>query len=282
MKLKRLVFGLLLSSLIGLVAERRGSLTKSGAAGAVITGTTIFGFGGLSWGLTLMYFFLSSTLLSHFKEREKARVAAEKFSKGSKRDLGQALANGGVGTLAAFGYGLGQRSPGPTLLLAAFVGAMAAANADTWATEVGTLSKDQPRSIITGQPVPLGTSGGITLLGTSAAVAGAATVGAVAEALGAARETPLRGRLSLLGLFGGMAGALIDSVLGATVQAMYWCPRCQQETERHIHTCGEQTQLRRGLPWLENDGVNFLSTAAGALVALLAARKLARRASQDA
>jgi uncharacterized protein (TIGR00297 family) len=278
MKLKRLVFGLLLSGAIGLVAERRAALTKSGAAGAVITGTTIFGFGGLSWGLTLMYFFLSSTLLSHFKEREKAQVAAEKFSKGSKRDLGQALANGGVGTLAAFGYGLGSSSAGLAPLLAAFVGAMAAANADTWATEVGTLSKDQPRSILTGQPVPPGTSGGITLLGTGAAVAGAATVGVVAEALGAARETPLRGRLPLLGLVGGLAGALIDSVLGATVQAMYWCPRCQQETERHIHSCGEQTRLLRGLPWLENDGVNFLSTAAGALVALLAAKKLARRA----
>jgi len=274
MNLKSLLFGLLLSGAIGLVAERRGSLTKSGAAGAVITGTTIFGFGGLSWGLTLIYFFLSSTLLSHFKASEKAQVAEEKFSKGSRRDIWQALANGGVGTLAALGYGLGQRSPGPTPLLAAFIGAMATANADTWATEVGTLSKAPPRSILTGQPVPPGTSGGVTLLGTSAAVAGAATVGAVAEALGAARQTPLGGRLPLLGLIGGLAGALIDSVLGATVQAMYWCPRCQQETERSIHHCGEETLMRRGLPWLGNDGVNFLSTAAGALLALLAARKL--------
>ncbi len=276
MKLKRVFFGLLLSGLIGWAARRRGSLTTSGAVGAVITGTSMFGFGGFSWGLTLLYFFLSSTLLSHFKEREKERIASEKFSKGSRRDLGQALANGGVGTLAALGYGLRRRSPGPVSLLAAFVGAMATANADTWATEVGTLSKDQPRSILTGQPVAPGTSGGVTVLGTGAAVVGAVTVGVVAEALGAARGTRLHGRLPVLGLLGGMIGTMTDSLLGATVQGIYWCSRCQQETEQQLHKCGEKTRLLHGVRWVDNDVVNFASTAVGALVAVLAARRLAR------
>jgi uncharacterized protein (TIGR00297 family) len=278
MKLKRLLVGLILSGAIGLVAERRGSLTRSGAAGAVITGTAIFGFGGLAWGLTLIYFFVSSTLLSHFREREKSQVAADKFSKGSKRDLGQALANAGVASTAALSYGLRRHSPGPAPLLAAFVGALATANADTWATEVGVLSTDEPRLIISGQPVAPGTSGGVTLLGTGAALAGAASVGIVAEALGAARHTPLRGQLPLLGLIGGMAGAMIDSALGATVQTMYWCPRCQKETERRVHRCGQETQRLRGIGWLDNDTVNFASTAAGALVSVLAARTMARRA----
>ncbi len=273
MKLRRLLFGLLFSGAIGLLAERRGSLTRSGAVGAVLTGTSIFGFGGLAWGLTLIYFFVSSSLLSHFKEREKAAVAADKFSKGARRDIWQALANAGVAMGAAIGYGLGRRSPGPESLLAAFVGAMATANADTWATEVGTLSSEEPRLITTGAPVAPGTSGGVTLLGTGAALAGAATVGIVAEALGAARDTPLRGRLPGIALLSGATGALVDSALGATVQAMYWCPRCQKETERRVHRCGETTQPLRGLPWLENDAVNFASTAAGALVALLLARR---------
>jgi uncharacterized protein (TIGR00297 family) len=273
MKLRRFLFGLLFSGAIGWVAQRRGSLTRSGAAGAVITGTSIFGFGGLAWGATLIYFFVSSTLLSHFKEREKAAVAADKFSKGARRDIWQALANAGVTMGAAVGYGLGRRSPGPDALLAAFVGAMAAANADTWATEVGTLSTEAPRLITTGQPVAPGTSGGVTLLGTGAALAGAATVGVVAEALGAARETPLRGQMPAIALLSGAAGALADSVLGATVQAMYWCPRCQKETERRVRACGEVTQPLRGLPWLDNDAVNFISTAAGALVAVLLARR---------
>jgi uncharacterized protein (TIGR00297 family) len=278
MKLRRLFFGLLFSGAIGLVAERRGSLTRSGAAGAVITGTTIFGFGGLAWGLTLIYFFLSSTFLSHFKERDKSAVAAEKFSKGSRRDLSQALANAGVASAAALGYGVGRRSPGPMALLAAFVGALATANGDTWATEVGTLSQEQPRLITNGQPVAPGTSGGVTLLGTGAAVVGAASVGLVAEVLGAGKTSQLRGRLPLLGVIGGMAGTLTDSVLGATVQAMYWCPQCQQETERRTHRCGQETEYLRGVGWLGNDGVNLVSTAVGAVVAALVARALARRA----
>jgi uncharacterized protein (TIGR00297 family) len=278
MKLRRLLFGLLFSGAIGLAAERRGSLTRSGAVGAVLTGTTIFGFGGLAWGLTLIYFFLSSTFLSHYKEREKSAVAADKFSKGSRRDLAQALANAGVASAAALAYGLRRHSPGPTSLLAAFVGAMATANGDTWATEVGTLSKVPPRLITSGQPVAPGTSGGVTLLGTGAALAGGTSVGLVAEALGAGRGTELRGWLPLLGLIGGVAGTLADSALGATVQAMYWCPRCQQETERRVHRCGQETEYLRGARWLDNDGVNFVSTAAGAAVAALLARAITRRA----
>ncbi|HEY7358916.1 MAG TPA: DUF92 domain-containing protein [Ktedonobacterales bacterium] len=296
MRLRRFLLGLFLSGAIGLLAERRGSLTRSGALGAVLTGTTIFGFGGLAWGLTLIYFFLSSTLLSHFKEREKSAIAADKFSKGTRRDLAQALANAGVASAAALAYGL-RRDASPSLL-AAFVGALATANGDTWATEVGTLSQDSPRLITSGQPVAPGTSGGVTLLGTGAALAGAASVGLVAEVLGAGargeaekagarrpqapaaagagKGTRLRGRLMLLGLIGGMAGTLTDSVLGATAQAMYWCPRCEKETERRVHRCGQQTTHLRGWRWLDNDGVNFVSTAAGAAVAALLARALTR------
>ena len=274
MRLRRFLFGLLFSGAIGLLAERRGSLTRSGALGAVLTGTTIFGFGGLAWGLTLIYFFLSSTFLSHFKEREKSAIAADKFSKGSRRDLAQALANAGVASAAALAYGL-RRDASPSLL-AAFVGALATANGDTWATEVGTLSQEPPRLITSGQPVASGTSGGVTLLGTGAALAGAASVGLVAEALGAGKGTRLRGRLTLLGLIGGMAGTLTDSVLGATAQAMYWCPRCEKETERRVHRCGQETEHLRGWRWLDNDGVNFISTVAGAAVAALAARALTR------
>src|SRR5579862_3862353 len=204
MKLRRLLFGLLFSGAIGLVAERRGSLTRSGAAGAVVTGTTIFGFGGLAWGLTLIYFFVSSTLLSHFKAREKSAVAVDKFSKGAQRDLAQALANAGVASAAALAYGLSEETPAAAPLLAAFVGAMATANSDTWATEVGTLSTEPPRLITSGAVVAPGTSGGMTLLGTGAALAGAASVGLVAEALGAGKRAGLRGRLPLLGLLGGM------------------------------------------------------------------------------
>lgn len=154
--------GLGLSTCIGGLAYWRRSLTRSGWLGAVIVGTGTFGFGGWAWGLTLIAFFISSSILSHYKERIKEQRAAEKFSKGGRRDLVQALANGGLAALCALLYAfLGQ----PEWLLFAFIGLMATVTADTWATELGVLSPHQPRLITTGRVVEPGTSGGITILG---------------------------------------------------------------------------------------------------------------------
>src|SRR6516164_1856833 len=141
----RLLLGLLLSSGIGLVAYRRQSLTKSGVLGAIVSGTGIFGMGGWSWGLSLIYFFVSSSLLSHVRAREKASVAADKFSKGSRRDLSQVVANGGLATLFALLFGLSRSPRACRLAKAGFIGALATANADTWATELGVLSISPPR-----------------------------------------------------------------------------------------------------------------------------------------
>src|SRR5437762_13907770 len=96
---RRLIPGLILSSAIALLAYRRRSLNRSGVVGAVTSGTTIYVMGGWTWGLSLVLFFVSSSLLSHFRERDKAQAAADKFSKGLQRDLGQVAANGGVATL---------------------------------------------------------------------------------------------------------------------------------------------------------------------------------------
>ena len=95
---QRLLMGLFLSACIGLFAYRRRSLSRSGVAGAIATGAVTVGMGGWSWGLSLIYFFASSSLLSHFRSRDKERTATDKFSKGSQRDLWQVLANGGVAT----------------------------------------------------------------------------------------------------------------------------------------------------------------------------------------
>ena len=260
----RTLLGLLLSSSVALLAYRRRSLTRSGVTGAIITGTTTVSFGGWSWGLSLIFFFVSSTLLSHFRERDKAALAEDKFSKGSERDILQVAANGGVATLLALGNGLSPSSTVRYLCEAGFIGAFSTATADTWATELGTLSTQSPRLITTGKRVTPGTSGGITPVGTGVAAIGATALGLFYALLQKQRLFTF----SFIGLVSGLAGSLFDSLMGATVQAMYHCPVCEKETERRVHNCGTPTRPLRGISWVNNDTVNFLATAFGAAVAM--------------
>ena len=160
---QRLLPGLLFSTGVGLFAYRRRSLSRSGVVGAMAAGSVTVGMGGWSWGLALIYFFASSSLLSHFRSREKERTAADKFSKGSQRDFLQVMANGGVATTLSLAHGLTHSQPAQELLQAGYTGALATANGDTWATELGVLNTRQPRLITTGKLVAPGTSGGITL-----------------------------------------------------------------------------------------------------------------------
>lgn len=263
---QRLLLGLLFSTGIGLIAYKRRSLSRSGIAGAIATGTTTVGLGGWSWGLSLIFFFVSSTLFSHFRAHDKEQAAADKFSKGSQRDIIQVFANGGLAALLAIGYGLVHTPWIRQLIHAGFTGAIATATADTWATELGVLSTQAPRLITTGQTVAPGTSGGITLLGTGASAVGALTSGLVFWLLQRCQKTLTM--LPLMALVSGLAGSIADSVLGATIQAMYYCPTCHKETERHIHSCGTTTTALRGIAWFNNDVVNFLATLIGALTAI--------------
>jgi uncharacterized protein (TIGR00297 family) len=263
------VIGLALSCLIALIAFRKRALTKSGAVGAILVGTSIFGFGGWVWGLVLVAFFALSSLLSRHRHADK-RALADKFVKGGRRDLAQVMANGGLGVVLSLLYFSNPTPP----LLAAFLGAIATVNADTWGTEMGVLSPLPPRLITTGRTVAPGTSGGVTLVGTAASTLGALFIGLVGYLL-LCLEAMMAGH-SPLGLawiipaatISGLLGSLFDSLLGATVQGIYYCARCERETEREIHTCGLRTNRLRGWRWLNNDAVNFLSSVAGAAMAV--------------
>ncbi len=267
----RVAVGLVCSALVGWAGYRRNALSRSGLWGAMLTGTLIFGMGGWVWGLLLIAFFVTSSLLTHYGARRKEQVAGH-FAKTGRRDLAQALANGGLGAALAVAYA----ATGGTheVLFFAFVGAMAAVTADTWATELGVLSAGRPRLITTGEPVERGTSGAISPLGSLSAVAGAWTIGFLGLALqwlqgwlsGAPSQARL-GWLPLLAATAGMAGSFLDSLLGATVQASYYCMHCGKETEQAIHRCGRLPIHIRGWHWLGNDWVNFFASLAGALVA---------------
>jgi uncharacterized protein (TIGR00297 family) len=255
-----LTLSFLFSVAIAAMALRRGSLARSGAAAAILVGTLTFGFGGLVWGILLSVFFVSSSALSHFREDEK-RQAAEKFEKGHRRDFGQVLANGGLGSLIAAFSVLAPSA----VWFALYVGVIATVTADTWATEIGTLSRRRPRLVTTGRRVEVGTSGAVSPLGTAVSAAGGLAIGLAAGLL--VVDLTVSAAL-FIGLVAGLAGSLFDSLLGATVQRIYYCDTCQKETERRTHRETHQTRPLRGWSWLNNDLVNLISSAVGGLVAV--------------
>jgi uncharacterized protein (TIGR00297 family) len=266
----QLLLGFVLAAAVSFVAQRARSLNRSGAIAATGLGTVVFGLGGWSWAVLLLGFFISSSALSRLFGRRK-RSLDEKFSKGHQRDAAQVLANGGFAGVFVLLHLIFPDAVWPWL---AFAGTLAAVNADTWATELGVLSRAAPCLITTRQVVERGTSGGITLAGTLASLGGGLFIGMLAVLFWAPGGPLSVGQALLLMLLIGLAGllgSLLDSYLGATVQAIYTCPVCLKETERHpLHTCGSPTQLRRGLTWLNNEWVNLACALAGGIAALIA------------
>ena len=259
----QLILGFCFAAIIAFGAYRLHSLSRSGAWGALLEGTIIFGLGGWRWAVLLLAFFISSSLLTRSFANRKAALN-EKFDKGGVRDIGQVLANGGVASLFA---GLHFFFPQAGWTWIAFAASLAAVNADTWATELGVLNPSMPRSISTWKPVERGTSGGISVYGTLAASAGAVLIALLA---GLVRPSGNFWAVTGIASLGGLLGALFDSYLGATVQAIYRCPLCDKETEKHPrHTCGTQTVQVRGWKWLNNDMVNVGCALVGALIGLV-------------
>ena len=243
-----------IAALIAAIAYRLRLLTVSGAVAAAFTGGAAF-FAGMSWAILLLFFFTTSTALSRWRAAERDRLVASFLEKGGPRDAIQVLANGGLFALAAL---LSTRGDAFAWQAVA-AGAIAAATSDTWSTEVGTVLGGAPRAIVSGRQVAPGTSGGITIQGIMAALIGSFATALVTAILG--------WPIPMLAVFaGGIAGSLADSLLGATVQERRWCPGCETQTERHIHSCGTSTVHRGGRGGCDNDVVNLMSTIAGAVI----------------
>ena len=253
----RALAGALVSLLAVFGARRTRTLSTSGAVASALIGTVVVA-AGWGWGVLLLSLFVSASALSKLGQRQKAERVAGIVEKGDERDAAQVLANGGVFAAAALGHIL---FPSPIWYSMA-AGALAASAADTWATEAGTLAREEPISIVTGRRVPAGTSGGITLVGSLAGIAGALFI-----AFGATLANwPVAFAAVALG---GVAGALADSLLGGTLQARRWCDLCAKGTERRVHDCGAPTLPAGGLAGFDNDLVNAVCSGVGALVALL-------------
>jgi uncharacterized protein (TIGR00297 family) len=223
---------------------------------------TICAAAGWGWAAMLIAFFVSANLLSRYRRALRSERIDDFVEKGNDRDAWQVAANGGVFTLCAAIF-LVNASP---VWIVIGAGAIAAVTADTWSTEIGTVAARPPRLITTGEVVPAGTSGGVTLTGSIAALAGCCSIAILALIFGWGN------RAAIAAIAGGIAGSLVDSFTGATIQRKQWCDLCRKVTERLVHTCGTITKPHGGVRWIGNDAVNAIASVAGAIAGLAVSR----------
>ena len=200
-------------------------------------GTLLVAEGGWTWFFLVGTFFATSSVLTQLDSAGRRASCRSADSGGRRWD--QVAANGGIAALAALAHGI----VGWPAAFCAAAGAIAAATADTWGTEVGRWSKSEPRLITTWRIASHGDSGAVTPLGTVGAAGGAALIGSVAAFLAPDASGY---RLFPIVFAGGLSGALLDSLLGATVEARY--------------------------RWMSNSLVNLIATAWGAAVVVIASR----------
>ncbi|UCH63830.1 MAG: DUF92 domain-containing protein [Fidelibacterota bacterium] len=244
--------------LLGLAARLK-ALAPSGAITAWSVGMLIFLSGSWVWILPIVAFFILSSLLTYFN---RGMATTRKPNHGAgKRNLVQVFANGGVPLLVALAWGIW----GSDRLYLVFLASLAAATADTWGTEIGGWSRHHPRDIISWRQVARGDSGGVTLVGTIGTLAGAGFLAAVGLWL---QPRLVSGTDWLVVSIIGFLAAMVDSLLGATVQARYLIPATGRITESRP-TGGPEVVLHSGWHWLDNNMVNLFCTGSGAALGLL-------------
>ncbi len=235
------------------------ALSFSGALGTFLVGIFIaLGFQG--YGLLLIgLFFVTSSFWSKYNRKKKENID-DMHEKGSQRDLVQVLANGGVPALIAI---MAYLSPAEYWIYG-FVVSIAVANSDTWASEIGTLSRKRPFSIFRMEKVEPGTSGAISVLGSLAAIAGSAIIGVSSYFLWG----EIKAGIVFLIIVMGVVGCFIDTILGATVQSAFRCKVCGKLVEKKVH-CHQPTILVKGVSFVNNDVVNISSIILASLIMML-------------
>ncbi|MEE8409547.1 MAG: DUF92 domain-containing protein, partial [Myxococcota bacterium] len=251
------------SGVLVAAAYRLRWVTIQGGLVAFTILAAIYTIGGWMWLLPIAFLLVSASLV--------AKVTGGAFDnpfveKKGPRDLFQIAAKGGPSLLLALAFALSGWAPLYIICLAV----IATASADTWASSFGEYAQADPiRSLPLLRNVPKGLSGGVTLTGSVAALVGSALVAAFAflcvdcvDFVDGADPWLVFGLVAL----SGWLGAVVDSILGTTVQAVYDCPKCSRQTEAPQH-CGEATTLVKGLAKINNDVVNLLSGTVGGLIA---------------
>ncbi|HEY8400883.1 MAG TPA: DUF92 domain-containing protein [Cytophagaceae bacterium] len=252
------VLAQLFSIVVGLVSYHKKAISTSGLIALLLISSLFIWSGEIGLLFTLFYMFASSSLLTKYKKSLKGEFDIV-VGKTGPRDYKQALCNLGVATAGLLFYLYFQHEA----LIAAIISSVAAANADSWASEIGGLSKKQPVMITNFKPVNKGISGGVTLMGMAGGVAGSLFI-VIAGVTTIQAISPFKGNLFLLcwtTALAGIIGFLFDSYLGALAQALYKNSTTNELTE---YTSGKM-ELIKGIRWMNNDLVNLITTLAGAL-----------------
>jgi uncharacterized protein (TIGR00297 family) len=255
------IIGILIIIILGVIGYKTKSLDLSGILFSAIIGTLVLIGGGLHWLAVIIVFFIISALFTKFRYDYKKSLGTAQ-EKGGARSWQNTVANGGI---ASF-FAIMELTFGGSIFAIAFLGAVSSTAADTLATELGLLSKTQPRLITDPRKrVPAGTSGGVTLLGFFAAFLAALLIGSTALVFGV--TDALSSRIIIATIIGGVIGSTADSVIGSTVQRLFRCEVCGKNSEELFH-CDKPTRKVRGVSFIENNAVNLISTGIGALSAL--------------
>lgn len=213
--------------------------------GGLIAGVAV-GLGGWGWIIPAAVFFSLTSVLTAYKRPIRAT---------GMRTMSQVAVNAGLPVLLpVIGYAF-TRDP---VWYAVSIGGIAAGIADSWASEIGRFSSREPWSLRTRGRVPKGTSGAVSPLGSGATVLGALAVGTFGALFGGVAMVPV-------GLAAGVVGSLVDTLIGATVQARFVCATCGATVEDDLH-CGAPTRASTGWRWMGNDAVNACANATGMVV----------------
>ena len=243
----RILTGAFLSILFCAAAFLFRWLSLSGAYAAAISGTIVFGLGGIPAMIVLLVFFISSTVISK-KYTHSLEDTPHVYSEKIRRDGLQVWSNGFWFTLSLLLWFIFEAD----VILIAALGAMATATADTWATELGSRRFNANTYLISGfTMVEPGTDGGISVPGTAAALAGSLII-----ALVSIYVFSLKAILIFPILLAGFLGCLADSYFGAIFQ--------------HGEGTKNWPGILKGFTMqLDNNMVNWISSGFGALIAII-------------
>lgn len=271
-----MILAALIASYMAYSGKKKQSLNTSGALAAIFVGFASFSC-SYRFGLMLIMFYFTSSKLTKTGHDRKAQLE-EGHKVGGQRDYIQVFCNSILATivcivyylchgedrLISFSDGDGMLSSGH--LWSIYVAHYACATADTWASEVGILATSKPRLVTTFflREVPPGTNGGMSLLGTAASAAGGLFIGTLFTGLSFFFQQEdselVQYPMLLVGLISGVLGSLIDSILGATMQATYYS-KSKQMIAKGKKSKDEDSSvvLLCGTDILSNEAVNFIS-----------------------